>query len=272
MARRSTPPGAAQPIRYHPIVADRRLFFAVSLMAAAACSDTNEASPLERATRPPAPSTSVKAKVSGTGTSGLRIRQKPTTASAQLGTLAEGEAVVIACQITGETIQGNDVWDFLDEEGGYVSDAYVDGPRGFAKGAPRCDEGTKPAGPDGGPSGGTGTVDIEGPAVRPHVQVFADDACRLQQACRASTYVGHSPSADLALDMPTSEDYGKLPTDDHAFGDRLAEFAVANRAKYRIDYVIYRQRINSGTGWRMMEDRGSITQNHFDHVHVSFDP
>jgi hypothetical protein len=35
--------------------------------------------------------------------------------------------------------------------------------------------------------------------------------------------------------------------------------------------VIWRQRINSGTGWRAMEDRGSITQNHYDHVHVSFD-
>lgn len=22
-------------------------------------------------------------------------------------------------------------------------------------------------------------------------------------------------------------------------------------------------------GWKLMEDRGSITQNHFDHVHIS---
>ncbi|MBS2016883.1 MAG: SH3 domain-containing protein [Deltaproteobacteria bacterium] len=249
-------------------------FFAFAAMAAS-CSDAgDDASPLARATRPPPPSTSVKAKVTGTGGSGLRVRQKPTTSSTQLGTLAEGETVTIACQIQGETINGNDVWNLLDEEGGYVSDAYLDGPRGFAKGAPRCDGGatTKPP-PDAGTGGGAGgTVDIEGPAVQPHVQFFADEACKLQQACRASTYVGHSPSADLALDLPTSEDYGKLPTDNHAFGDRLAEFAVANRAKYRIDYVIYRQRINSGTGWRTMEDRGSITQNHFDHVHVSFDP
>jgi hypothetical protein len=31
-------------------------------------------------------------------------------------------------------------------------------------------------------------------------------------------------------------------------------------------------RIDSGDGWRPMEDRGSITQNHCDHVHVSFEP
>lgn len=254
----------------------RHLFYAVPVLAAAACSDaTDDASPLARATRPPAASTSIKAKVTGTGASGLRVRQKPTTSSAQLGTLDEGETVTIACQIQGETINGNDVWNLLDEEGGYVSDAYLDGPRGFAKGAPRCDDATTtpPKTDAGTSSGGTGgTVDIEGPAVKPHVQFFADEACRLQQACRASTYVGHSPSADLALDLPTAEDYGKLPTDNHAFGDRLAEFAVANMAKYRIEYVIYRQRINTGTGWRAMEDRGSITQNHFDHVHVTFDP
>jgi hypothetical protein len=115
-------------------------------------------------------------------------------------------------------------------------------------------------------------VDIEGPPVQPHVQHFANEACRLQQACRATTREGHQPSADLALDLPTSESYGKLPTDNHAFGDRLAEFAVSNLAKYRIEYVIYRQRINFGDGWEAMEDRGGITENHLDHVHVSFLP
>ncbi len=42
-----------------------------------------------------------------------------------------------------------------------------------------------------------------------------------------------------------------------------------------VGYVIYRQRIASARenwAWRPMEDRGSNTQNHFDHVHVSTDP
>lgn len=251
----------------------RRVAFVAVLLSGGvfACSGAPDDDLKAPAARPASAKSSVQARVSGTGTSGLRVRARPTTMSEQLGTLAEGELVTIACQIKGETINGNDVWNRLDEEGGYISDAYVDGPRGFDKGAPRCDGTTPPPSMvDGGGAGGT--VDIEGPMVQPHVQLFADEACKAVAACRASTYVGHSPQADLALDFPSGEGYGKLPTDDNVFGDRLAEFGVANREKYRIDYVIYRQRINSGTGWRMMEDRGSITQNHYDHVHVSFDP
>ncbi|WP_394823516.1 hypothetical protein [Pendulispora albinea] len=115
-------------------------------------------------------------------------------------------------------------------------------------------------------------VDIEGPPVRSQAQTFANEACCFVEACRAGTYNGHQPSADLALDMLTSEAYGQVPSDNHEFGNRLAEFAVSNMSKYRIAYVIYRQRIHQGDGWSQMEDRGSITQNHFDHVHVSFEP
>lgn len=209
----------------------------------------------------------VKGRVSGTGASGLRVREKPTTASTHIGTLEEGEIVTITCQIEGEAIEGNALWDYVDAEGGYVADAFIE-IAGDAKSLQRC--GATPA-PEPVPTDGP-VVDIEGPPVRPHVQHFANEACRLQQACRATTREGHQPSADLALDLPTSEAYGKLPTDNHAFGDRLAEFAVSNLALYRIEYVIYRQRINFGDGWEPMEDRGSITENHLDHVHVSFLP
>ncbi|WP_372509255.1 hypothetical protein [Actinomadura madurae] len=43
------------------------------------------------------------------------------------------------------------------------------------------------------------------------------------------------------------------------------------RAPLGISYVIWKQRIWNvrGGGWRPMEDRGSITQNHYDHVHIS---
>jgi hypothetical protein len=38
-------------------------------------------------------------------------------------------------------------------------------------------------------------------------------------------------------------------------------------------YVIWEQKIwdsrNPGAGWKPMADRGSITQNHYDHVHIS---
>lgn len=54
-------------------------------------------------------------------------------------------------------------------------------------------------------------------------------------------------------------------------GEDLAEYAVDNMDRLGIKYVIYRQRINYGSGWESMEDRGGVTANHMDHVHVSFD-
>lgn len=239
-------------------------------LGAASCSAEDTGGPRRRSSAVP---DTVLARVTGVGTSGLRVREEPTTASSQLATLAEGAVVEIDCLVEGESVDGNVVWAHVEAKGGYVSDAFLDGPRGFDKGAPRCETSTpsKPTPPTGG-GGGPKPVDIDGPAVRPHVQVFADAVCGALDACDISTYAGHSPSAELALDILTSDAYGEVPTDGHAFGDRIAAFALDNQAKYRIEYVIYRQRINMGEGWKGMEDRGSVTQNHFDHVHVSFVP
>ncbi|RCG23458.1 hypothetical protein DQ384_34460 [Sphaerisporangium album] len=56
-----------------------------------------------------------------------------------------------------------------------------------------------------------------------------------------------------------------------ALGDEIAAWAIKNGGKLGVKYVIYRQRIyNLGfPGWRAMEDRGGVTANHFDHVHIS---
>lgn len=53
-------------------------------------------------------------------------------------------------------------------------------------------------------------------------------------------------------------------------GDVLASYALANRAALGIEYVIWKQRYNDGSGWDLMEDRGSPTANHQTHVHVNF--
>jgi hypothetical protein len=55
-------------------------------------------------------------------------------------------------------------------------------------------------------------------------------------------------------------------------GDRIARCVLKNQEELGVSYVIWKQRINYGEGWEPMEDRGSITENHFDHVHVSFEP
>lgn len=63
---------------------------------------------------------------------------------------------------------------------------------------------------------------------------------------------------------------------DPATGDQVAAYLQANADYYRIKYLIWKQRIWSparpGDGWRPMEDRGSVTANHYDHVHVSVLP
>ncbi len=56
-------------------------------------------------------------------------------------------------------------------------------------------------------------------------------------------------------------------------GWQVAEYLKANWQAFGISYLIYEQKIwsveRSGEGWRGMSNRGSITANHFDHVHVS---
>jgi hypothetical protein len=56
-----------------------------------------------------------------------------------------------------------------------------------------------------------------------------------------------------------------------ASGDAIADCALQNMQSLGISYVIWQQRINYGSGWQAMEDRGGATANHMDHVHVSFD-
>jgi hypothetical protein len=58
---------------------------------------------------------------------------------------------------------------------------------------------------------------------------------------------------------------------DPSTGDDLADCALRNMDALGISYVIWQQRINTGSGWEPMEDRGGATANHMDHVHVSFD-
>ncbi|HEX9519492.1 MAG TPA: hypothetical protein VF940_25350 [Streptosporangiaceae bacterium] len=56
-------------------------------------------------------------------------------------------------------------------------------------------------------------------------------------------------------------------------GYQIARWAQANAAQLGIMYIIYRQRIwdirMASAGWVPMPDRGSITANHYDHVHIS---
>ncbi|NYS32878.1 LysM peptidoglycan-binding domain-containing protein [Streptococcus danieliae] len=65
---------------------------------------------------------------------------------------------------------------------------------------------------------------------------------------------------------------------DAALGNQVAQYAVDNIDSANISYIIWQQRfyapVNNFYGpantWNMMPDRGSVTANHYDHVHISF--
>jgi hypothetical protein len=53
-------------------------------------------------------------------------------------------------------------------------------------------------------------------------------------------------------------------------GDAVAAFVQAHASELNVKYVIWRQRYwEPGGSWEPMEDRGSPTANHMDHVHVT---
>nr|WP_278924908.1 LysM peptidoglycan-binding domain-containing protein [Streptococcus canis] len=61
-------------------------------------------------------------------------------------------------------------------------------------------------------------------------------------------------------------------------GDQVAQYAVDHMADRGISYVIWKQKFYAPVSniygpantWNPMPDRGSVTENHYDHVHVSF--
>ena len=81
---------------------------------------------------------------------------------------------------------------------------------------------------------------------------------------RASTTSDHGDG--LATDLMVYSNGTK--------GDRIARFARRHHQQLNITYVIWDQRIwsveRAREGWRGMDDMGSATANHRDHVHASF--
>ncbi len=133
------------------------------------------------------------------------------------------------------------------------------------------------------PPAGGGTGDIPQSAVgsgweqtTPRMAAIRDEIIRnvgvpLPVGCwrgRADDH-GEGRACDFMVDgngsMPSQEQVDR--------GWAIAEWARENADRLGIMYVIYRQQIwdvrRGDTGWRAMADRGSITENHFDHVHIS---
>ncbi len=81
---------------------------------------------------------------------------------------------------------------------------------------------------------------------------------------RASAVDPHGHPSGLALDY--------MVMGDTALGRAIVQYHLDNWDELGVDYLIYQQRIlNSPDGaWTTMENRGSATANHMDHVHVNY--
>lgn len=80
-----------------------------------------------------------------------------------------------------------------------------------------------------------------------------------------------------------SGDHGKglaidfMVPESSELGDKIAEYAIQNMSSRGISYIIWKQRFYApfdsiygpANTWNPMPDRGSVTENHYDHVHVS---
>lgn len=126
-----------------------------------------------------------------------------------------------------------------------------------------------PAAPD---YAGLAVAKSENAGLQPQTAAFKEEVANL---FGITSFNGYRPgdSGDhgkgLAIDfmVPVSS----------ALGDQIAEYAVKNMASRGINYIIWKQRFyapyDSKYGpaytWNPMPDRGSVTENHYDHVHVS---
>lgn len=194
-------------------------------------------------------------------TANLNLRTGPSTSQQILLTMPRGSNVsVVASQPSGAWYQIK-----YGSRTGWAHGNYLIAPNA-----------TDVKGGGGGGGGGTSpTKRVGGGPVVAHAQRFVNDACnRYSCPYELGTREGHDPSRTRAVDMMMAR-YGSVAGGtERTRGDQIAAFAVDNERDYKLYYVIWRQRINSadGRGWRGMANRGSNTENHQDHVHVSFDP
>lgn len=106
--------------------------------------------------------------------------------------------------------------------------------------------------------------------VKPHVAFAAEE---VGSRFKVGTIYGFAQRT-YASDHPLGLALDFMVYGDRAKGDNVAAYVQANAARLGVTYIIwYRQIWSAGRaseGWREMENRGSSTANHMDHVHVSF--
>lgn len=88
---------------------------------------------------------------------------------------------------------------------------------------------------------------------------------------RVTTYAGHTECATCSADIWTPDARGGVDNTRLQSMNTVAEYLRANAGALGIKHLIWNQRLSIGGGaWQAMSDRGSITANHKDHVHITF--
>ena len=126
-----------------------------------------------------------------------------------------------------------------------------------------------PAAPD---YAGLAVAKAENAGLQPQTAAFKEEIANL---FGITSFSGYRPG--------DSGDHGKglaidfMVPESSELGDKIAEYAIQNMASRGISYIIWKQRFYApfdskygpANTWNPMPDRGSVTENHYDHVHVS---
>ena len=126
-----------------------------------------------------------------------------------------------------------------------------------------------PAAPD---YAGLAVAKSENAGLQPQTAAFKEEIANL---FGITSFSGYRPG--------DSGDHGKglaidfMVPESSELGDKIAEYAIQNMAIRGISYIIWKQRFYApfdskygpANTWNPMPDRGSVTENHYDHVHVS---
>ena len=126
-----------------------------------------------------------------------------------------------------------------------------------------------PATPD---YAGLALAKSENAGLQPQTAAFKEEIANL---FGITSFSGYRPG--------DSGDHGKglaidfMVPESSELGDKIAEYAIQNMASRGISYIIWKQRFYApfdskygpANTWNPIPDRGSVTENHYDHVHVS---
>ena len=126
-----------------------------------------------------------------------------------------------------------------------------------------------PAAPD---YAGIAAAKSENAGLKPQTAAFKEEIANL---FGITSFSGYRPG--------DSGDHGKglaidfMVPESSELGDKIAEYAIQNMASRGISYIIWKQgfyapfdsKYGPANTWNPMPDRGSVTENHHDHVHVS---